>query len=1132
MKNKEQLVVKVCLCILVFALAVSVASAPGIMTLAVENVTVAYNEAGGLNVSIMNYNRTDLVSSFLVNLTFDPAVMNVTDVEFNVTGAPQSEIGANWVSLTAAPAGLEIPEGANYTLATIIATAKKNDGSSGNVNITTSVVSFQNSGGNPTGVLSLPVINGTFTTLDEVPPTINFDVIEGATIAGPEIAVNTTLYDLSGINESSIDVKINDSSITNYTSIPINSTTTIVNIHPTISDLLPIDKKIAVSARDNSSQHNLASKSVNVTVVKSGFTIVYPEKDAIINETRPEIKVYYAEVNTSTIKMFLNGSQVSPTIDGTNKTVTYKPNFDLPDKSHTVKVEGNSSIDSSHLEVEWNFTVDTKKPEILYFGVSDSDGDGDGFNECSESLSISWNVSDTNFDYIVVNDSTHSDTNYLSNSSINNWNSTYGNQEVTFKVVDEAGNSNETTFHVYNNYVAYITTSQSLSFGGIELNKMALMDLMNLGVSKIEFSGGREINAPTISSIKRTFIMGGELPLNMTVQLDGNANTTITDTYKSLTVYNPGTNLNFKITAPSVNKANVVLVQANSSRMDEFLEGKPLLSSTTLMDLFTDIMDNKTEYVGDVYFFGPNGYAKIKIKADGTFEEKGIWGTITVYTDNITKTLNVNEVNLSQGFSAPYLANNPITLSSGEYELIALSLDEERTGLVATMPLVAVNSTETGTVSPTSKTVQKGQSLSVSFTDAEYTTAILIKNEPYNIDMELNASADDLYIGRLDFTSGTASLWRVNLLYTYGGKTYNLSASFPEGYLEGGVSSGNSVSVDTSDLVPGNYILYAVSEKNKKVEAIGKHDIKVAALTSIIVSPSTATLNVGATQQFTATAKDQYGNAMTGINITWTSSNPAVGTVSPTSATTSSDGKASTTFTAKAAGSTTITATNGTVSKSASVTVATVRGEAGGGGGGGAAATVMNVPIDPATGAVTSTTTLTTEKATLTIPKGTIIKDAAGNPLSTSITALYTPTTAQSVGAITAYNFGPSGTTFEPPIDLVIAYDPAKIPAGFSESDLVIKMWDGTAWIDLDTTVDTAAHTATAKVSHFTIFALFAAPPVAPPPTPTVPPVVPPTPTPPVELPVKPPWVLIIGIIIAVIIVVAATYYFYTKKKA
>ena len=206
-------------------------------------------------------------------------------------------------------------------------------------------------------------------------------------------------------------------------------------------------------------------------------------------------------------------------------------------------------------------------------------------------------------------------------------------------------------------------------------------------------------------------------------------------------------------------------------------------------------------------------------------------------------------------------------------------------------------------------------------------------------------------------------------------------------------------------------------------------------------------------------------------------------------------------------------------------------------GGGVRAAPPINVPIDPETGAITSTTTLTVEKASLTIPEGTIVEDAEGNPLVTSITTLHTPSTAKTVGAITAYDFGPSGTRFSPPIDLVIEYDPADIPAGFSESDLVVKMYDGTAWIDLDTTVYPDANTATAKVSHFTIFALFAAPPAVVTPTavptakPTIPPVTP-IPTPPVVPPVKRPWGLIIGIIIAVIVVGAAAYYFYTKKKA
>ena len=1272
--------------------------------LIVDNVTQTTNETVEVGIRLENYTGKLAQTSFW--LKFDPAIVEYKGYNetLSVYGysytKTQDETAAEYGVMKVVVEHTNPPELTDPTLICIKLKGNRTDGSVAWINIT-KVEVLKNSDGTD---ISYTTINGTFTTLDEVPPAITFDVSEGAKIAGPDISVNATLYDLSGINASSIAVKINDSSITNYSLIPINATTTIVNINPTIS-ALPAAKKITVSASDNSSQHNQASNSVNVTVVESGFTIVHPVSDAIINEPRPEIKVYYTQVNTSTIKMLLNGSQVTPTIDDTNKTVTYTPNFDLPDKSHTVKVEGNSSLTGELVSKEWNFTVDTTPPEILYLGVSDSDGDG--FNESGEELTIAWNISDTHFDYIVVNDSTHNVTKYLSNSSINNWSSVYGNQEVTFKAVDKAGNSHETTFHVYNNYVAYITTTKSLSFGGIDLNKTAVMDLMNLSVSRVEFFGGRQIAAPTVSSINRTFITGGTLPLDTTVVVDNNANAPITNTYDSLTVYNPGTNLNFTITAPSVNRANVVLVQANSSRVDEFIDGKPL-NLTTFKDLLINIKDNKTEYVGDVYFFGPQGYAKIRIKADGTIGSYTAYN-FSVYPSNITKTLEENEVNLSQGFSAPYLANNPITLSSGEYELIALSLDRERTGLVATMPLIVVNSTETGTVSPASKTVQKGQSLSVSFTDADHTAAVLVRNVAYGINAELNVSADNLYIGRLDFTSaGAASQTSKKLSYTRGGKTYNLSASFPEGYAAVGVSSGNSTSINTSSLVPGDYILYTVSEKDKKVEAIGRHDITIIppslTIFNVTISTTSHSADISWETNKDATCSIDYGKTPTygmhkavptnlrshsitlenlDAGVTYYYKIHAVNTINASdifdylgnfttnsthtelivnqtnisiNATETADIEIQANLSTNTNGSVNITVSQNATNVNASaiavagegvvkyysidvsqsiqnnlsyaiiklyytigeldkngdgdaddvgdidesklklywydagndtwkelrtgldlssiggpivyeltLNTADAKGYAGyflyntshfsvyglGGTiisaaptptpyyralGGGAAAAPINVPVDPTTGAATSTTTLTVDGATLTIPEGTIVKDAEGNPLSTSITMLYTPATAERIGAIAAYDFGPSGTTFSPPIDLVVAYDPADIPAGYSESDLVIKMYDGTAWIDLPTTVDTVAHTATAKVSHFTIFALFAAPPVAPPPTPTptpsptIPAVTPtPTPTPPV-VPPKVPLALIIGIVIAVIVIGVVAYYFYTKK--
>ncbi|MCK9306535.1 MAG: DUF3344 domain-containing protein [Methanoculleus sp.] len=81
-------------------------------------------------------------------------------------------------------------------------------------------------------------------------------------------------------------------------------------------------------------------------------------------------------------------------------------------------------------------------------------------------------------------------------------------------------------------------------------------------------------------------------------------------------------------------------------------------------------------------------------------------------------------------------------------------------------------------------------------------------------------------------------------------------------------------------------------------------------LSTITVSPGTADLTVGGTQQFTGTGKDGLGTPMSGISFTWSSSNETVGTI---------DGNGL--FAAVGAGSTTVTATNGSVSGTASVSV-------------------------------------------------------------------------------------------------------------------------------------------------------------------------------------------------------------------
>jgi len=120
---------------------------------------------------------------------------------------------------------------------------------------------------------------------------------------------------------------------------------------------------------------------------------------------------------------------------------------------------------------------------------------------------------------------------------------------------------------------------------------------------------------------------------------------------------------------------------------------------------------------------------------------------------------------------------------------------------------------------------------------------------------------------------------------------------------------------------------------------------------------------------------------------------------------------------------------------------------------------------------------------TVTLPAGTIAKDKNGNPLSSLEAAVVSPPSppkdAHIIGL--AYDFGPDGATFDPPITLTWKYDPNSLPTGVAEDSLYVAYWDGAKWVALKTTVNTAANVASCTVSHFTTFSIIA-PPAPPPP--------------------------------------------------
>lgn len=126
--------------------------------------------------------------------------------------------------------------------------------------------------------------------------------------------------------------------------------------------------------------------------------------------------------------------------------------------------------------------------------------------------------------------------------------------------------------------------------------------------------------------------------------------------------------------------------------------------------------------------------------------------------------------------------------------------------------------------------------------------------------------------------------------------------------------------------------------------------------------------------------------------------------------------------------------------------------------------------VGPAVGTVRSAD----GRAALVVPAGAL---SASTPL-TAAPAAGAPTGAL-VGS--AYEFGPDGTVFGVPARLTIAYDPATLPAGTVEGDLVVAKAVGGAWQALsNSTVDTLGNSASAPLSSLSTYGVIVSPGAAP----------------------------------------------------
>jgi len=130
--------------------------------------------------------------------------------------------------------------------------------------------------------------------------------------------------------------------------------------------------------------------------------------------------------------------------------------------------------------------------------------------------------------------------------------------------------------------------------------------------------------------------------------------------------------------------------------------------------------------------------------------------------------------------------------------------------------------------------------------------------------------------------------------------------------------------------------------------------------------------------------------------------------------------------------------------------------------------------IDIPQGALPSDVVITIKQEDPDVPSTTVPKATSEPSIKTDI---------NDKKPVAVYEFGPSGTIFKKPVTITLLYLESggaikniagDTIAGATEDDLRIYTYDGVKWNYVGGTIDKNKNTVTAKVSHFTLYALFA----------------------------------------------------------
>jgi len=806
---------------LVILLAFALTSSAGAKELWVSSISDG--EAG--ETILISCKDSEQLNAYTVVLQWDPAVMNVTAV----TNLQPSVMLVNSTvpqSKDIIISGL-IPSGSlsrDNALFSITANAKVQDGAS-------TWISLANNASMRIGEKGVEqkdqyiLTNGTFTTVDHVPPTINITNPANDTTVSQTVNVAATITDVGGVDENTIQVFVGGVEITNPTITQIANSFSVTAQR----DNVPLGSNVQVEVRASDVAGNPpASASHYVTVAAAGITFASPVNGTYTNEAWPAILANFVKVNCTEIKMFINDVDVTAFCDWTGVgpdgsiALNYTSYGALADGAYHVVVNGTSTLVPGQVESdEVYFVKDTVAPIVSITGITDSDGDG--FPEAGESLCVHYAAIDANLGDVwfggVYN------TSRLSSGCIVLTIPT-GNKEMVAYASDLAGNVNTSApVHIYNDNLVYFNDSTLGSFAGLDLTKTALYDVFSTARAFTLTGPNAQMTAPTLGRLDKTLIPGS----NVTIDCRRNDPIRAGSLPAAIGIYTtPTGTLDFTVSVPDVTNATLMIAKANSTLINQLIRNPSKDALTPGM--LKDLLDSKK-----IVLYGHDnpitsyGYAIARIDDNGDiiFEKKK--GGFSGSTDMPTA-IRSNYVDLNAGFDTKVaLAGiDPIQISDlgqGEYALLAVCMDDDRFAIIAATAFTVTE--KAGLLSTSAATYTIGQPVVVnSAKSGEILSAVV-----------LNSAAT--YTGNvtLDFSTLGKDTFKSAYLLANGNQTVvkpfgQANVWLTKGYGNASAAkNANSVSVPTFDLLPGTYRVYMFLEDKGNVTSYNEATITLTTVT-------------------------------------------------------------------------------------------------------------------------------------------------------------------------------------------------------------------------------------------------------------------------------------------------------------